>query len=568
MSKKLSKGEVMIRNKAIYKSGLLCLLALILTGCPPNINSLNPNTGPRRTLVEIDGDTGFSSVYWDAETPSEQKIPGGFLGAHLFTVPSGATQGAHQVQLNRWGNSGNKVPFTVTAPVPFGAPRLDRVSLGYTDFQSGGQVNVWLYVQGANVDAGAEVLINGTVVPTIAHKGIQNDLFGVNPQDLNYPIYHYLSLITAPGPQPTGSILSVQVRNVDGQNSNVINYTLPTDSATMDSDGDDLPDVWERNGYDADGNGTIDVDLPALGADPYRPDIFVEVDVMTGLTNTPGAGVWNAARAAFDNAPIINPGTDNGINLVLDTSGTVPFSQRVSLTQADDPQNGIANFYTLKGANFDNDDLGRVYHYCIWANAQPGGWSGISDVEINAAGTDFIGPGDDFIVSFDDFPASYQTFRSMAATFMHELGHNLQQRHGGIIHARYNPTYSSVMSYSWQLRTGVNNATRRSRPIYAPLYYRLNNAVEANGAVPAGVTSVVPDYSEGMGRNLVENNLSEPIGLYNNNGVDWNLDGDTTDVGVSRDLTEDGDTNDTAVDYPNWANLVLSGPRRNGEHGN
>jgi hypothetical protein len=35
-----------------------------------------------------------------------------------------------------------------------------------------------------------------------------------------------------------------------------------------ETDGDGLLDSWETNGLDADGDGTIDVDLPAMGADP------------------------------------------------------------------------------------------------------------------------------------------------------------------------------------------------------------------------------------------------------------------------------------------------------------
>ena len=40
-----------------------------------------------------------------------------------------------------------------------------------------------------------------------------------------------------------------------------------------------LLDSWEQNGFNADGNGTIDVNLPAFGANPRRKDIFVEVIV-------------------------------------------------------------------------------------------------------------------------------------------------------------------------------------------------------------------------------------------------------------------------------------------------
>ncbi|MBE9561035.1 MAG: hypothetical protein IMF15_09615 [Proteobacteria bacterium] len=535
-------------------------MALMLSACAtPNINSLDPNSGPERSLVEIDGDNLFSTAYWDAGTASEQSLQGGFFGSYIFTVPQAASLGAHQVQLKRSGKEGNKVPFTVTATVPFGSPRLDRVSLVYADFQPANQVNTWVYVQGANVDVSAEVLINGTVVPTVAHKGIVNDLLGVNPQDLNFPIYHHLALLAAPGSVATGSNLNVQIRNADGLLSNIIVYRMPNDAATMDSDGDDIPDTWEINGYDADGDGTIDIDLKALGADPHRPDIFVEVDVMNSLTNSPGAAVWTAVRTAFANAPVINPGSDNGINVSIDTSGSVPFWQTINLTGT--ASTTFENFYTLKTANFDNDVRGRIYHYCIWANAHPSGWSGISDV-------DWVNGGDDCIVSFDDFPASYQSVRSMAATFMHEFGHNLNQKHGGVDHYNKNPVYSSVMSYSWQLRTGLNNASRRSRPIYSPFYYQLNGAVETNGAIPAGVTNNLPDYSQGMGRNLLENNLNEPAGLYNGNAVDWNQDGDSTDTGVTRDLNSNGSTTDTITDFSNWSNLNFSGPRNNGTYSN
>jgi hypothetical protein len=540
---------------------------LFLTACSPYIYSLDPNTGPEHTLVEVDGkNMFFTSVLWDAETASQTVVPGGFLGGYMFTVPPGASQGNHDVQLKNSYGISNKKPFTVTVPSPFGAPRLDRISLLFASF-SGGNVNTWLYVQGANCDVGAEVLINGTVQPTVAHKAIQDDLLGISPNDLAYPIYHHLAFIVWPGEHKENSAITVQIRNSDGQTSSIENYTLPADAATMDSDGDDIPDEWEKNGYDADGDGVIDVDLPALGADPLRPDLFIEVDVMLNLTNTPGAVVWQAAESMFENAPIINPIADNGINLHLDTSGTVPHHSLVSFTETDDATIGRANFYTLKSNNFDNDDRGRIYHYSIWAEAQPGGASGISDVKLNAAWTDFSGPGDDFIVSFDNFPLAYLTDRSMVETLVHELGHNLLQKHGGYDHFAYNPTYNSVMSYSWQLRTGHDNARRRNHPIYFPFYYGQNGAVEVNGALPA-IVGVIVDYSSGMGRNLVESSLDETVGLFNNIGIDWNNDGDTVDVNVSEDLNNDGDTNDTLKDFPNWFKLTFSGPRENGQYGN
>jgi hypothetical protein len=46
-----------------------------------------------------------------------------------------------------------------------------------------------------------------------------------------------------------------------------------------DRDGDGLCDEWETTGIDYDGGG-VDLNLPAMGADPDHKDLFVEVDYM------------------------------------------------------------------------------------------------------------------------------------------------------------------------------------------------------------------------------------------------------------------------------------------------
>src|SRR5262245_17976514 len=50
-----------------------------------------------------------------------------------------------------------------------------------------------------------------------------------------------------------------------------------------DSDGDGLLDEWEINGIDMDGDGVIDVDLPAMGANPMHKDLFLELDWVPGF---------------------------------------------------------------------------------------------------------------------------------------------------------------------------------------------------------------------------------------------------------------------------------------------
>ena len=56
-------------------------------------------------------------------------------------------------------------------------------------------------------------------------------------------------------------------------------FDISVVSASGDADNDGLLDSWEQNGFNADGNGTIDVKL-AFGANPRRKDVFVEVDCL------------------------------------------------------------------------------------------------------------------------------------------------------------------------------------------------------------------------------------------------------------------------------------------------
>lgn len=556
----------MIMRRSVWA---VALLFALLPGCrPPVLNNLIEASGPEHTLVMVDGSRLFlSSVVWDAGLATETTIPGGFLGGYMFSVPPGASLGNHPVALRNSAGTSGTVNFNVTAPLPFGAPRVDHVTLVNATF-SGGQVTPLLYVQGANIDVGAVVRVNGSDVATVAHRGLHTELYGTDPTVMGYPIYHYVSLLALPGAQTAGAALTIAVRNLDGQVSAAVNYSLPAAVADLDRDGDSLPDSWEESGYDADGDGVIDVDLPALGADPLRPDILVEVDIMNSLANPPIAttpgnpGTFDLARAVFGRAPILNPLGQEGVNLILDTSGTVAFNQTLAFGTILPGGAGTTDFFTLKGTNFNNAVRDSIYHYAIWGNALVGGYSGVSDVDFGGSES-----GDDFLVSFDDFSAGFQTLRSQVETFVHELGHDLGQRHGGDNHSKYKPNYWSVMSYAWQLRSGRSNAVRRSRTTCTPIYWADPAAVETNGAAPASPNAVT-DYSHGMGPTIVENNgsLQEPTGVC---GVPvyWNSDLDATDTNLSLDADDNGSATDTLFDFSNWRAIDYRGPRTDGSQG-
>ena len=541
---------------------LLILVAIPLTSCaPPKVATFDPPTGPPHAVVMVRGtDLALSTIVWDAGLSTETTIPGGFLGAFMFSVPANASARPHPVAIqNSRGRSAN-MTFTVQPPpvVPFPAPRVDYVTLIGADFDTSRHVTATLYVQGANVDVGAVVLVDGVQVATSAHKVLLADWHGVSANEFGYPIFHYLSMVALPGAKPVSSTIAVTVQNPGGQLSQVFSYKLPPNAAGMDSDGDGLLDSWETNGYDADGDGVVDVNLPMLGADPYRRDLLVELDIMDNLQYRPDPSVFAAARAMFQSAPILNPTTTSGIDLILDVSGKpcLQDSAGVQVCHFDivnfdtgnlNPASGpnpfttdTVNFSRLKAKNFDNAKRGRIYHYGIWGSKHVGGYSGQSDFA------------DDFLVSFDTFPSSYQTVRSRIEVLTHELGHDLRQLHGGDDHQPENkPNYLSVMSYSWELRTGWPHDTQRQQFVTClPFYYGTAGADEVNGVKASPVNNTIVDYSEGMAKTLVQpsGTLAAPS-TFCGKVVDWN-----TVV----------PNNGTIKDFANWPALQFDGPVRNG----
>ncbi|WP_431683701.1 hypothetical protein [Kitasatospora sp. KL5] len=78
-------------------------------------------------------------------------------------------------------------------------------------------------------------------------------------------------------------------------------WEISTLSASGDEDGDGLLDGWERNGYNDDDDTEVDVDLPAMGADPRHKDLFLEIDSQPG--HFPSRATLQAVKNAFAFAP-------------------------------------------------------------------------------------------------------------------------------------------------------------------------------------------------------------------------------------------------------------------------
>jgi hypothetical protein len=246
---------------------------------------------------------------------------------------------------------------------------------------------------------------------------------------------------------------------------------------------------------------------------------------------------------------------------VIDSSGSVPRRNYLEFRDDDDPVTQEGSFWKLKADHFDPKRQG-LYHYAIWGRARLDDGSGYSNA-------DFVGTrvGDSFMITLPPSSLAYQTVQSQAETFVHELGHDLGQKHGGTDFAKYKPNYWSDMSYSWQLRSSRPNDMRKQHPTCTQIYYAVGGAVERDGQLPTR-RNIRLDYSEGMGRTLVGNNhtLEERVGVCGQ-PIDWNRNGiiDSTPVDAQLD-GEDQNARGQVEDMANWPNLLFDGPKLGGSH--
>ena len=98
-------------------------------------------------------------------------------------------------------------------------------------------------------------------------------------------------------------------------------FDISTRSTTGDLDGDGLLDGWETAGFDADNDGTIDIDLSSMGAKVDHQDVFLELDYEA--TRPPTRNGIAAMKAAFAAAPRPNPDSTSGIELHVDVGNLV-----------------------------------------------------------------------------------------------------------------------------------------------------------------------------------------------------------------------------------------------------
>ncbi len=335
---------------------------------------------------------------------------------------------------------------------------------------------------------------------------------------------------------------------------------------TLDTDGDGLPDVWEKEGLDYDGDGKIDVDLPAMGADPNVPDIFVEVDWMV----RPQKKIlwWEISKyrnlAPSEDAMklVYDSFKQHGINLHIDVGpdsidfvtgkkwgklsggNEIPYEKKFNIK---------SSWNSTVNANFSKARH-SVFKHCLFVNQYDGTSSGKSN---GIPGQFFIVANQDWVFNGGDI--------SVGGTFMHELGHTLGLRHGGCDHEHYKPNYLSVMNYAFQttglVGSGMVGYSDYKLPDINEAHINENLGIDPSGLTAGTGLGTTLFYWAPNQRNVIP--ISKAAIDFNNNGK--------LETDISLDLNPDGNVHDKPIaelkGHEDWSGIVYKGGAI-GEHNN
>jgi len=252
----------------------------------------------------------------------------------------------------------------------------------------------------------------------------------------------------------------------------------------VDSDGDGLPDDWETNGVDRNGDGRADVPLNLYGADPQHKDLFVQLDSMRGH-QLPQAAL-DIPINGFANAPVTNPDGRGGITLHVDNGPNSTMNPRsgpdggaeVGEHERGPPRHprprsrGRVRLVRLR-RDQERELLGiargRVSLRALRASLRERGY-GEQLQRTRARGLERL-HGDARANVLGGTDCTTGSVGAQGSTFMHEMGHTLGLGHGGPDGLNRKPNYLSVMNYNWQfpgLRRVGSTTPSTTTPASAP----------------------------------------------------------------------------------------------------
>jgi hypothetical protein len=328
-----------------------------------------------------------------------------------------------------------------------------------------------------------------------------------------------------------------------------------------DSDGDSLSDCIERNGV-TDGSGNMILDLPRLGADPYHKDIFVEVDYVSGVghDHMPLEASMELAVGAIAALPADNPDGTRGVDLHIDywhedhPENNWPDSGANSFAVYDDQLLTWAHIDLLKDVELSTGKVGfsqerrGIFHYAVFghATARLDGNEVVGASRPKAIWRGFAGR--DFMVTLGDRPKDKNW---EASTFLHELGHNLGLKHGGMDRVENKPNYRSVMNYLYD--RDVRFSGEALPPAPAQPLLDENLLIEGDGIGATGETFYYcPRFATCRYPGATQIDGLDLCKAPDGSEIDWNCNGQIDQVDVDANISGD----ETSFHVPILSDLV------------
>lgn len=271
--------------------------------------------------------------------------------------------------------------------------------------------------------------------------------------------------------------------------------TLGTNALKEDTDGDGLLDGDEVL-------GTVrGLDLPAMGVNPRRKDLLVEMDWTDEASDCPQHShrptteVIERVRAFYAAAPVSNPDGSTGIHFIADVGQGGPFTGGNFIAIPGGVTSNLGEPYRAwKATNFATNRQG-YFRYQLHGHRT-------STNPAEDQGGVAAGSGDDSIVTMHCDRSARNTF----IVTVHELGHNLGLGHGGADDQHGKPNYNSVM-----------NA-------------RYIDGLDVDCDTFADVTADHVAYSDGSRNTLDPEAVDEALGVCKpdrpqHKPIDWNCNG-------------------------------------------
>ena len=292
--------------------------------------------------------------------------------------------------------------------------------------------------------------------------------------------------------------------------------------------------------------------------------------------------------AAFAAAPVVNPDEKPGIALHIDNgSGTVMDPKTDARWGALSRSNPLPHddvlgaygpgksyswtpFDEIKNRHFA-EERRRIFPYVVFGHRYGSAAEDSSGLSRGFGASDLM-------VTLGGFcPGALEcagTVQEQAATLMHELGHNLNLRHGGDEDVNYKPNYLSIMSYRFQLpgltRDGAAGLLDYSRfspagtggaaNTVAALDERALQEASGFGAFGAAVARYQTVYACRVwnGRRWVHRGY-RTVAVQPGRTVDWNCNRRVPDANpVAVDINGDGSAGPLST-WNDWDHLVYEG---------